>query len=213
METKNITIIAVIVVAVVCIAAAAYFMTQNNSKTSEDTPETQTDEDTSLTGKTLVVYFSATGVTDKMAKTMADYIGADIYQIVPEQEYTSEDLNRDDPSCRCNQESASTEIRPAIASEKIDVSKYDNILLGYPIWYHKSPRIIMTFLDSYDLSGKNIVTFCTSWGTGIATSHSELKPLEPNANWIRGTNFTSSATDSELTEWLKSIGFQQKSTA
>ena len=156
----------------------------------------------------VLVYFSATGVTDTMANKMADYIGADTYRIIPEQEYTAEDLNRSDPACRCNQESSSSSVRPAIASETVDVSKYDTILLGYPIWYHKAPRIIMTFLDAYDLSDKTIVTFCTSWGTGIATSHMELTPFEPKATWIMGTNFTSSASDSELTQWLLSVGFK-----
>ena len=204
MNGKVIAVIAV-AIAVCCISVPIIMMTQNHDEqTNTDTPS-----DKKTMDKVLLVYFSATGVTDTMAKKMANYIGADIYRIIPEQEYTAEDLNRSDSSCRCNQESSSTTVRPAIASETIDVSKYDTILLGYPIWYHKAPRIIMTFLDAYDLSDKTIVTFCTSWGTGIATSHFELKPFEPKADWIMGTNFTSTATDSELTEWLLSVGFKE----
>ena len=118
----------------------------------------------------LVVYFSATGNTESMAETIAEVTGADIYEIVPEDPYTSEDLNYSDDNCRANQEMNDESTRPAISGEIENIDEYDTIFLGYPIWWGTMPRIINTFLDTYDLSGKTIMPFCTSGSSGISAA-------------------------------------------
>ena len=119
-------------------------------------------EPTEEAAKTLVVYFSATGNTKAVAEEITRLTGADLYEIVPAVPYTDEDLNYNNNECRANQEMNDASARPAIGSEAMDVSSYDTVFIGYPIWWGTMPRIINTFLDTYDLSGKTVLPFCTS---------------------------------------------------
>ena len=150
----------------------------------------------------LVVYFSATGNTESLAQTIADVTGADIYEIVPEDPYTSEDLNYSDNSCRANQEMNDPDARPAIAGNIENIDEYDTILLGYPIWWGTMPRIINTFLDTYDLSGKTIMPFCTSGSSGIGTSVSAIRDICTDSDVTDGLRGSNSTDPSEIEEWL-----------
>ena len=119
-------------------------------------------EPTEEAAKMLVVYFSATGNTKAVAEEITCLTGADLYEIVPADPYTDEDLNYNNNDCRANQEMNDASARPVIGSEAMDVSSYDTMFIGYPIWWGTMPRIINTFLDTYDLSGKTVLPFCTS---------------------------------------------------
>ena len=110
--------------------------------------------------KTAVVYFSATGTTENIAKELADVLKADTFEIVPAEEYTADDLNYNDDNCRANKEMNDSSARPEISNDLSNITDYDTIFVGYPIWWGTSPRIINTFFDTYDLSGKTIYTFC-----------------------------------------------------
>ena len=124
--------------------------------------------------KTLVAYFSATGTTERVAKTLASKLGCDIYEIKPAVPYTSADLNWMDKQSRSTLEMKDKSSRPAIVKDGLDVSKYDRILVGYPVWWYTAPTIINTFLESYDFSGKKIVLWATSGSSGLGSSKTDL---------------------------------------
>lgn len=176
---------------------------ENADTTVIDTEEGQPEQDTEI--KTAVVYFSATGNTEAVAELIAAQTGADIFEIIPETEYTDDDLNYSDDSCRANQEMDDESARPAISSDLSAVSEYDVIYLGYPIWWGTAPRIIQTFLESYDLSQATIYTFCTSGSSGIESSVSDLQSLYPNINIVSGKRF-SGASEEDVQEWLGELG-------
>ena len=171
---------------------------ETSENTTEPTKENQPD---STTGSTLVVYFSCTGNTKAVAEKIADICSADIYEIVPAEPYTSADLNYNDDNCRANREMNDESARPEIGSQTIDLSGYDAVFIGYPIWWGTMPRIINTFLDTYDLSGKTVMPFCTSGSSGISTSVSAIRGAEPNAD-IRDGLRASGADDSKIETWI-----------
>ncbi len=171
---------------------------ETSENTTEPTKENQPD---STTGSTLVVYFSCTGNTKAVAEKIADICSADIYEIVPAEPYTSADLNYNDDNCRANREMNDESARPEIGSQPIDLSGYDAVFIGYPIWWGTMPRIINTFLDTYDLSGKTVMPFCTSGSSGISTSVSAIRGAEPNAD-IRDGLRESGADDSKIETWI-----------
>lgn len=145
------------------------------TENSEEISDSENDEDvTEAVSKSLVVYFSCTGNTETAAKKIAELTNSDTYEIVPEVPYTDEDLNYNNDDCRANKEMNDDSARPAIGSEPIDMSNYNTVFIGYPIWWGTMPRIINTFLDTYDLSGKTVMPFCTSGGSGISTSVSDI---------------------------------------
>lgn len=171
---------------------------ETSENTTEPTKENQPD---STTGSTLVVYFSCTGNTKAVAEKIADICSADIYEIVPAEPYTSTDLNYNDDNCRANREMNDESASPEIGSQPIDLSGYDAVFIGYPIWWDTMPRIINTFLDTYDLSGKTVMPFCTSGSSGISTSVSAIRGAEPNAD-IRDGLWASGADDSKIETWI-----------
>ncbi|OUN79700.1 flavodoxin [Bacteroides sp. An51A] len=136
--------------------------------------------------KLLVVYFSATGTTAKAARTIADVTGGTLYEIVPQQAYTSKDLDWNDRQSRSSVEMNNPQARPALKDTKLDVTTYDVIFIGYPIWWDQAPRIINTFIESHDLKGKTLVPFATSGGSGISNSVKELRKAYPNLEWQDG---------------------------
>lgn len=136
--------------------------------------------------KKLVAYFSASGVTEKVANMIAETAGADIYEIKPEIPYTTADLNWMDKKSRSSVEMSGKTIRPAIADTDANVEAYDEIVIGFPIWWYVAPTIINTFLESYDFSGKKIVLFATSGGSGFGNTVSELTPSAPGAQIVEG---------------------------
>ena len=133
-----------------------------------------------------VIYFSCTGNTRTAAERIRDLTGADLIELVPEQPYTSQDLDYNDESCRANQEQKDPAARPRIAGQPLDLSQYGTIYLGYPIWQGTAPRIINTFLDTYDLTGKTVKPFCTSGSSGIETSVADIRAAVPEVNVTAG---------------------------
>lgn len=139
--------------------------------------------------KVLVVYFSATGTTRAAAKKIKKATGATLYQIRAAEPYTDADLDYN-KNCRANVEQNDKNARPEIKGKVKNIRKYDVIFLGYPIWWGKEPKIIRTFLESYNLKGKTIVTFCTSGGSGISGSMKEVKASAKGANVVKGKDLT-----------------------
>lgn len=153
----------------------------------------------------LVAYFSATGTTEQIAQQAASILGADLYEIVPEEPYTEEDLDYYTGG-RADQEQDDPDIRPAISGSVEDMNKYDTVLLGYPIWHGQAPRIISTFLESYDFSGKTILPFCTSHSSGIGSSADNLHDLcSDTVNWMDGQRFGSGTGGDEIRRWIDSM--------
>ena len=155
-------------------------------------------------GKKLVAYFSASGTTRKIAEMIAQAAEADLYEITPKQPYSKADLNWMDKKSRSSIEMSDKKFRPEISDIDVQVDKYDEIILGFPIWWYVAPTIINTFLVSYDFSGKKIVLFATSGGSGFGNTVSELKPSAPDAEIVEGKVFNK-AVKQEIAEWVKSI--------
>lgn len=157
----------------------------------------------------LVAYFSATGTTRPLAEYVADLLNADLYEIVPEDPYTDEDLDYTNPDSRSQVEGDDPDARPAIDGSVENMAGYEVILLGYPIWNGQAPKIISTFLESYDLSGKTIVPFCTSHSSSIGSSDDNLHSLAPDANWQEGTRFAGGTSRAEMAQWIEGLGLPQ----
>ena len=153
----------------------------------------------------LVAYFSASGVTKKLAEKIALFVKADIFEIVPEQLYTDNDLDWQDSQSRSSVEMQDKSSRPSIIGEIEKIDEYDTILLGFPIWWYVAPTIINTFLESYNFSGKKIALFATSGMSGMGNTTSELKKSSPNAVFIAEKRFTSSASQEEIKKWLDDL--------
>lgn len=154
---------------------------------------------------TLVAYFSCTGTTKQVAERIADVAGADIYEIQAQESYTSDDLDYNDSSSRTTKEQSDSSARPAIAGSIENMSEYEVIYLGYPIWWSEEPRIIDTFVESYDLSGKTVIPFCTSGGSGVGTSVSNIRRLaSQGTNVLEGRRFSSSVTKATIEDWINS---------
>lgn len=151
--------------------------------------------------KTLVAYFSASGCTARVAKSLAETAGADLFEIVPEQPYTSDDLNWRDKKSRSSVEMANPSSRPAISSKLDSVAAYGTVLLGFPIWWYVAPTIINTFLESYDFSGKKIVLFATSGGSGMGKTAKVLEPCAPGATIVPG-EVLNGASEAKLEQFV-----------
>ena len=150
----------------------------------------------------LIAYFSASGVTAEVAKKMAQASGADLFEIIPERPYTKADLNWMDKHSRSTVEMNDRSCRPAMASVP-DVSGYDVILVGFPVWWYREPSIIDTFMESADLAGKTVVPFCTSGGSGLGDSAKSMQELAPGAKVLDGKRFASSASEDVLRNWAE----------
>ena len=155
-------------------------------------------------GKKLVAFFSASGTTRKIAEMIAQAAEDDLYEIMPKQPYSKADLNWMDKKSRSSVEMNDKKFRPEITDMDVQIDKYDEILLGFPIWWYVAPTIINTFLEKYDFSGKKIVLFATSGGSGFGNTVSELKPSAPEAVIVEGKVFHKAAKR-EIAEWIKSI--------
>ena len=155
--------------------------------------------------KILVAFFSASGNTAHVAETLSKAIGADLYEIKPKVEYTSADLNWHDENSRSSVEMKNESARPEIDGNISNFNQYETIIVAYPIWWNLEPRIVDTFLESYDFSGKNLVPICTSGGSGIENSAAHLKKICPNATWKNGQKFPSHASADELKTWFNKL--------
>lgn len=153
--------------------------------------------------KTLVAYFSASGVTKRLAQTLAEAVGADLHEIVPETPYTDADLNWNNPDSRSSVEMKDKSFRPAVAGQVENMAEYDRIFVGFPIWWYVAPTIINTFLEQYDLTGKKVIPFATSGGSGMGNTNQELKDSCKGAELCAGKRFAGSAKAAELKAWAE----------
>ena len=156
--------------------------------------------------KILVAYFSATNTTEGVAKVIADCIDADIYEITPEQPYTSADLNYNSDSSRSTKEMNDPNSRPAISGSVKNMEQYDIVFIGYPIWWGEAPRILSTFVESCDFSGKTVVPFCTSGGSGVGLSAKNLERQAGSGTWLSGTRLSGGASKSTIENWINGLG-------
>ncbi len=159
----------------------------------------------STSGGVLVVYFSRTGHTKPLAEYIADELDADLYEINAKVPYTDDDI-RYYTDCRADREQNDPDARPEIAGELPDVSAYDTVFLGYPIWHGQAPKIIYTYLESTGLSGKTVIPFCTSASSPIGSSASDLHALAPGAVWNEGRHFAIGTSREVIAEWVRSTG-------
>ena len=157
-------------------------------------------------GKTLVVVFSATGTTKGVADKIAAIENADIYEIKAAVEYTAADLNWNDSSSRSTKEQDDKNCRPEIGSEAVSLKGYSRIYIGYPIWWGEEPRIMDTFVESYDFTGITMIPFCTSSSSGIGRSGQDLADNAKSGNWLEGRRFPGSVSESELSSWIEGLG-------
>ena len=155
--------------------------------------------------KTLVAYFSASGQTAKLAKTLAGVTGGDLFEIAPETAYTGADLDWMDKKSRSTIEMKDPKSRPAIAGKVADMVQYDTVFVGFPIWWYQAPRIIETFLESYDFSGKTVIPFATSGGSGMGKTNEKLAPSCPGAKLLHGKVFNSYSSKADLSAWVETL--------
>ena len=183
----------------------------SNSTDDESVSEMQQEETESAAaqeGKVLVAYFSATNTTKGVAEHIADGLNADIYEIVPEEPYTNADLNYNDNNSRTTIEMNDPDVRPAISGSVDNMEQYKIVFIGFPIWWSEAPRIISTFVESYDLSGKTIVPFCTSGGSGVGSSATNLEKLTEGADWLAGKRLRGNDSQDTVMEWVNSLGLE-----
>ena len=156
-----------------------------------------------MANKVLVAVFSASGVTKRVGHEIARISGGDFFEIVPAEKYTSADLNYMNSRSRSSVEMNDTSARPEIANKVSDMDSYDNVIIGFPIWWGVAPRIIETFLESYDFSGKTIIPFCTSGGSGVGRSDTALhKNVSGNVKWGKGVQINR-PNESTIKSWLE----------
>lgn len=155
--------------------------------------------------KVLVAYFSASGTTARTAEKLSQAIKADLYEIKPEIPYTKADLNWMDPGSRSSVEMNNPASRPTIGGEPVDMNSYDVIFLGFPIWWYVAPSIIHTFLESYDLTGKTVIPFATSGGSGMGKTNEKLKQSCPGAVLLPGKLLNGVWSEEKLRRWAESL--------
>ncbi len=206
----------------------------NNTAVSEasvqaDTQQSKTDADSSVAGEdkaliddktlvsgasentdgsvknTIVVYFSATGTTKGVAERIADVTNADLFEIVPAEPYTSADLDWNDKNSRTTIEMNDQNARPEILDDTISFDGYSTVYIGYPIWWGDAPRIMSTFVEAHDFNGLTVIPFCTSGGSGIGRSGSNLASQAGSGNWLDGDRLDAGISEEELGTWINSL--------
>ena len=169
------------------------------------TQKQEEQQDQSTGSKVLVVCFSCTGNTAKIAGYIAEALDADLYQITPEVPYSDDDRNYNDSGSRTTKEQNDPAARPAISGTVENMAEYDVIFLGYPIWWGRAPKIMYTFVESYDLAGKTIVPFCTSGSSPIGSSAADLSKSAPDAYWLDGDRFSGGASRESVRNWVDGL--------
>lgn len=169
-------------------------------------------ENTNINNKSLVLYFSVTNNTEQIAKYISEITSSDILEIIPKDVYTNEDLDYNNNNSRANREQNDENARPEI-SNKLDLENYDIIYLGYPIWWEEEPRIILTLLDNYNLENKTIIPFCTSGGSGIELSVSNIRNYNDKLNVLDGKRFSSNSSKEEVITWINSLNINSNSNS
>lgn len=173
---------------------------------AEETGEVA-EADTEAEGtKILVAYFSATNTTEGVAEHIANGLNADLYEILPEDPYTEADLDYNDNNSRSTLEMNDPSARPVITGSVENMEQYDIVFIGYPIWWGEAPRILSTFVESYDFSGKTVVPFCTSGSSGLGSSAANLEQLTSGATWLPGQRLNGSDSQDTVMEWVNGLG-------
>lgn len=161
-------------------------------------------------GGVAVVYFSATGTTERVALELAELSGAEVFEITPQEPYTADDLDYNNDGCRANREMNDPDARPAISGDLSAAAGYDAVIIGYPIWWGTAPRIIQTFMDGCDLGGATVYTFCTSGSSGVERSLTELREYYPDVNIVSAKRFGSGASAQDISAWLDETGITKQ---
>lgn len=156
--------------------------------------------------KTLVAFFSASGTTAHLAQRLASVIAAEVHEIVPEVPYAPADLNWRDKRSRSSREMGDKSTRPALAPSNLNLSAYDTVLLGFPIWWYREPSVIDSFLEAHDFTGKTIVPFATSGGSGMGSTAARMRSLAPGATVLEGRRLSSRESDAKLRRWFEGLG-------
>lgn len=207
--SKQIKIIATLMMILSMLAFAGCSKTNDTAEEPAESETAQAEEQVEVTdesGKdTLVVYFSATGTTKGVAEKIASITGADIYEIKAAQEYTEADLDWNDSDSRTTHEQNDKSVRPEIGSDPVSLEGYSTIYIGFPIWWGEEPRIMDTFVESYDFDGKTMIPFCTSGGSGIGMSGKNLESNAGSGNWLDGERFGGSVSEEELQAWIDGL--------
>ena len=194
----------IVAIFVVVIGITMWFLLTSENFSNAEEGEQSINENASENENVAIVYFSATGNTKMVAQYIQEETGGTLFEIEPEEEYTDRDLDYNNDDCRANEEQNDSSARPGIKNT-IDLSSYDIVYLGYPIWWGDVPKIILTFLDETDLSGKTVIPFCTSGGSGIETSLDTLKNYNSDIDWIDGERLSTSKAD--VTDWLNGLKY------
>ncbi len=212
MNKKFIFLIIVLIILLVCLSA--FFIINNKSENTnnntnlinnnENSNNSLSENELNSNKRIAIVYFSATGTTKEVAGYIKEATDGELFEIMPKEEYTLDDLDYNNDECRANIEQNDDNARPEIENN-IDISNYDVVFLGYPIWWGTLPRIIQTFVESTDLEGKTVIPFCTSGGSGISTSENVLHSYDYNINWIEGKRLIRNET--EVINWVNSLEY------
>lgn len=226
MNKKTIILIVVIILLVI-VGAVIYFASQNSNQTegnnNQENLAEQTDKNTQANnavaetnsventetgdGKTLVVYYSATGNTEAVAQKIANNLGADVFEIVPAQEYSSTDLDWTDSNSRVTREYEDESLRNTelVSTTVENWESYDTVIIGYPIWWGIAAWPVDTFVKANDFTGKTVIPFCTSSSSGLGQSGDLLAQEAGTGNWLEGQRFRSNPSDSDINAWISSI--------
>ena len=173
-------------------------------ETEAEQPEVQNTEATQEES-VLVVYFSATGTTKKVAEKIAAITGADLYEIEPKEPYTSEDLDYSNRESRSTKEQNDKSARPEIGSKDISLENYSTVYLGFPTWWGEEPRIMDTFVEKYSFEGITVIPFCTSGSSGIGNSGPNMEALVGSGTWLAGKRFSGSVSEENLSTWIDEL--------
>ena len=222
---KKIIIGVLTVIVIAIVGVGGYFLLNNNDKTKENgkgstndpivnepaldnkEEDVSNDTDTSSNGKTLVVYYSASGSTEKVAKEIAQNLNADLFEIEPVDTYTSDDLNWTDSNSRVTREHNDESLRD-IKLKNTKVSNWDNydtVLIGYPIWWGIAAWPVNNFVKDNDFTGKTVIPFCTSASSGLGQSGKLLEEMDKGGTWKEGHRFSSGASNSDIKTWTDSL--------
>ena len=200
-------IVSIIMAAVVLVSLTAC---GNNTQAETKGAETAAESDSNKPASAekpdvLVAYFSATGTTKGVAEKIASITGGDLYEILAAEPYSEDDLNYNDSSSRSTAEQNDKNVRPEIGSEDISLEGYTTIYLGFPIWWGEEPRILDTFVEKYSFEGITVIPFCTSGGSGIGRSGSNMEELAGSGTWLEGERFSGGVSEDDLKAWIDGL--------
>ena len=205
------TLFTILMVFTMALSVSVFGSTSSNRNSdtsaagSDSANENTSAEDTSVHSDVLVAYFSATGTTKGVAEKIAAITGGDLYEILAAEPYTEDDLNYNDSSSRTTKEQNDKDVRPEIGSEEISLEGYTTLYLGFPIWWGEEPRILDTFVEKYSFHGITVIPFCTSGGSGIGRSGSNMGALAGSGTWLDGQRFSGSVSEADLKSWIDGL--------